>query len=161
MIGWTRANSGLAKERCSFRVASMDVEKLLLKVSAVNLQGPTLDKNRRDNLPDTAHCRYDEASSVAADWFAVDGESGLITTRSYLDCEAESNPRVIVVAEDGGDPRQTATATLSVSVTDVNDNVPLFESAFYEARLPEDKGVGECFLKVCFWPPDPFGSFQL
>ena len=87
-------------------------------------------------------------SSVAAEWFAVDGETGLITTRSYLDCEAESNPRVIVVAEDGGDPRQTATATLSVSVTDVNDNVPLFESAFYEARLPEDKRVGECFLKV-------------
>ena len=55
---------------------------------------------------------------------------------------------MIVVAEDGGDPRQTATATLSVSVTDVNDNVPLFESAFYEARLPEDKRVGECFLKV-------------
>ena len=92
--------------------------------------------------------RYDEVSSVAADWFAVDGDTGLITTRSYLDCEAESNPRVIVVAEDGGDPRQTATATLSVSVADVNDNVPLFESAFYEARLPEDKRVGECFLKV-------------
>lgn len=87
-------------------------------------------------------------SSVAADWFSVDGETGLISTRSYLDCEAESNPRVIVVAEDGGDPRQTATATLSVSVTDVNDNVPLFESAFYEARLPEDKSVGDCFLKV-------------
>jgi protocadherin-16/23 len=92
--------------------------------------------------------KYGEDSAKHSDWFVVDEHSGLISTQTYLDCEAESNPRVIVVAEDHGDPRLSSSVTLSVSVNDVNDNVPLFESAYYVAKLPEDKATGECFLKV-------------
>ena len=42
----------------------------------------------------------------------------------------------------------SASATLSVSVTDVNDNKPIFEKAFYAATLKEDVDIGNCFLKV-------------
>ena len=35
-----------------------------------------------------------------SDWFEIDKTTGLITTQSYLDCELESSPKVIVVATD-------------------------------------------------------------
>jgi hypothetical protein len=35
-----------------------------------------------------------------SDWFEIDRQSGLITTQSYLDCELEGSPKVIVVATD-------------------------------------------------------------
>ena len=57
--------------------------------------------------------------------------------------------QVIVVASDNGSPNfKTSTSTLSVTIKDVNDNVPLFEQSFYEANLSEDEVDGKCFLTV-------------
>ena len=54
-----------------------------------------------------------------------------------------------MVASDNGYPRaNTATTTLSVSIKDVNDNIPLFEQSFYEANLSEDEVEGKCFMTV-------------
>ena len=56
-----------------------------------------------------------------------------------------------MVASDNGSPNfKTATATLSATIQDVNDNVPLFEQSFYEANLSEDEVDGKCFLTVIF-----------
>ncbi|TRY73630.1 hypothetical protein TCAL_01930 [Tigriopus californicus] len=91
---------------------------------------------------------YGPNSSSFTSWFAIDASSGVISTQTFLDCETESQPRIVIMASDHGSPKLSATTTLSVSVSDVNDNQPLFESSFYEAALPEDKRIGECFLKV-------------
>ena len=39
-------------------------------------------------------------SKTYSDWFDIDRESGVVTTQSYLDCELEGSPKVIVVATD-------------------------------------------------------------
>lgn len=65
-----------------------------------------------------------------------------------MDCELESNPRVIIVANDNGVPSKSATATLSVSISDVNDHKPLFSQTFYDVELPEDTPKGRCFLTL-------------
>ncbi len=84
-----------------------------------------------------------------ADWFSVNEASGEVRTQTRLDCDEASDPRLTVVARDHGSPVAfTATATLSVSVLDVNDNAPVFSSAFYSAELSEDADPGECFLTV-------------
>ena len=56
---------------------------------------------------------------------------------------------MIIVASDNGISNfKTSTSTLSVTIKDVNDNVPLFEKSFYEANLSEDENGGKCFLEV-------------
>ncbi|XP_071548441.1 LOW QUALITY PROTEIN: putative neural-cadherin 2 [Panulirus ornatus] len=55
--------------------------------------------------------------------FAVDG-SGAVRLVGGLDREADHAHRVLVWAVDDGAPPRTATATLMVNVTDVNDNPP-------------------------------------
>ncbi|CAB4067518.1 DCHS1_2 [Lepeophtheirus salmonis] len=90
-----------------------------------------------------------KARSKYSDWFKISESTGLITTQTFLDCEMESSPSVVIVAMDHGYPSPfSATATLTVSVSDVNDNQPLFDSSYYEASLPENQGPGECFLRV-------------
>lgn len=49
---------------------------------------------------------------------------GRVRLQRVLDRETATAHRVRVLAVDGGDPARTATATLLLTVTDVNDNAP-------------------------------------
>ena len=91
--------------------------------------------------------RYsDTSSSSFSDWFSIDEDTGVITTQSKLDCELESNPKVIIVASDHGQPIKTSTATFTASISDVNDHSPIFTQTFYDMELNEDTPKGNCFL---------------
>ena len=83
-----------------------------------------------------------------ADWFQIDENTGLITTRTHVDCETEPEPRVTVMATDGGSPPLSATAAVKVTIVDVNDNEPVFDQSFYNVSVAEDQVVGHCILKV-------------
>ena len=122
---------------------SVDIGYVVAKVHATDV-----DQGRNGQI--SYSLRYqDEKSSMFSDWFEIDPRSGVISTASSLDCELESSPQVIVVASDNGTPNfKTSTSTLSVTIKDVNDNVPLFEQSFYEANLSEDEAIGKCFLTI-------------
>ncbi len=93
---------------------------------------------------------YGDAGSFA-DGFTVDEDTGEVRTQTRLECEdASSSDSALlsVVASDGGRPSLSATATVSVSVVDSNDNAPVFADGYYSAGLSEDARPGECFLKV-------------
>ncbi|XP_066976565.1 neural-cadherin-like isoform X1 [Macrobrachium rosenbergii] len=68
--------------------------------------------------------------------FHID-ESGLVTVQRALDREANPKHVVKVLAVDDGFPARTSTATLTVSVLDVNDNAPKVSSS-YQPVLPEN-----------------------
>ncbi|XP_037070379.1 protein dachsous-like [Pollicipes pollicipes] len=89
-----------------------------------------------------------------SDWFEIDENTGLITTRTHVDCETEPEPRVTVVATDGGSPPLSATASVLVTIVDVNDNEPVFDQSFYNVSVAEDQSVGHCILKVSATDPD-------
>lgn len=48
-----------------------------------------------------------------------------------------------MVATDQGSPPQSASASVVVSVQDVNDNDPVFEPKVYEAVVSEDDPPGK------------------
>lgn len=81
-------------------------------------------------------------------WFAIDQHTGLITTRSHIDCETEPVPQLTVLAKDNGYPPLSSTATVLVTIHDVNDNEPIFDQSFYNATVGENDPKGRCILKV-------------
>lgn len=60
--------------------------------------------------------------------FQIDADSGTILLRTSLDRESVDSYVLLVKASDGS---LSATATVSVTVTDANDNAPLFGTAAY------------------------------
>ncbi|KAH1020859.1 hypothetical protein HUJ04_010451 [Dendroctonus ponderosae] len=88
-----------------------------------------------------------EPSNSNINWFQVDARSGLITTRAHVDCETESLPQLTVVATDNGFPPLSSSATVLVTIHDVNDNEPIFDQSFYNVSVAENEVEGRCILK--------------
>ncbi|XP_055980785.1 protocadherin alpha-6 isoform X4 [Sorex fumeus] len=61
---------------------------------------------------------------------------------SALDRESVSNYQVVVTARDGGSPSLWATASVSVEVSDVNDNAPTFAQPEYTVFVKENNAPG-------------------
>ncbi|XP_064135839.1 protocadherin alpha-9-like [Loxodonta africana] len=59
-----------------------------------------------------------------------------------LDRERVSDYRLVVMAQDGGSPSLSATASLSVEVADVNDNAPTFAQPEYTVLVKENNQPG-------------------
>ncbi|XP_050337354.1 cadherin-23 [Bactrocera neohumeralis] len=61
-----------------------------------------------------------------AESFAIDEKTGLITTLQSLDREEKDLYNIILEVSDDGQPRQSVTRILQISVIDVDDHVPHF-----------------------------------
>ena len=84
--------------------------------------------------------------------FSIDS-SGMLKTATQLDRETTSEYVLTVVALDRGSPANTASATVSVTVEDVNDNRMTFTNLF-SATIPEDTQIGSVVLMVTTTDPD-------
>ena len=80
--------------------------------------------------------------------FELDSETGEITVAKQLDRESENLFVFVVEAEDKGTPSFTGTTTLSIIVTDVNDNRPYFTETSYEVSLDRFLPVESHVLSV-------------
>nr|KAF6277507.1 cadherin EGF LAG seven-pass G-type receptor 1 [Pipistrellus kuhlii] len=88
-------------------------------------------------------------SASAADFpFQIHNSSGWITVRAGLDREAVERYSFAVEAVDHGSPPMSASASVSITVLDVNDNDPAFTQPAYELRLNEDAAVGSSVLTL-------------
>ncbi|XP_039297705.1 cadherin-99C isoform X1 [Nilaparvata lugens] len=70
--------------------------------------------------------------------FNIDPHSGEINTKVALDYESQKEYRFVVTAKDGAPDPRIATATVTVQVTDIEDEVPIFHMPTYEASVPEN-----------------------
>jgi protocadherin-16/23 len=66
-------------------------------------------------------------------WFSIDRFSGKIILQKPLDYEARQEYQLKIVASDTAHVAQT---TLTIRVTDVNDNAPVFQESAYHTTLP-------------------------
>lgn len=71
--------------------------------------------------------------------------SGIVRPSGYLDYESMSIKYFVlnIAASDGGQPQFSSTALLNISVTDFNDNKPVFNSSSYTAKVVETASVGD------------------
>lgn len=78
-------------------------------------------------------------SQEISELFAVNSETGWVTTLKELDREKMDKYTISVVATDQGDKVQHVTATkVEVTVADVNDNPPRFTAEIYKGTVSED-----------------------
>ncbi|XP_048052026.1 protocadherin Fat 4-like [Megalobrama amblycephala] len=80
--------------------------------------------------------------------FSVDQETGVITLVAPLDRETQDVYHLVITAQDQGRPSRSTTTTLDISVTDVNDNAPIFSKQQYEITVSEHAEVGTAVLDV-------------
>ncbi|XP_064074743.1 fat-like cadherin-related tumor suppressor homolog [Vanessa tameamea] len=100
-----------------------------------------------DDLGENRLVRYSFVDEVN-DAFELASDSGIITLRSPLDRETQAEHRLVVRATDGGLPPRSASATVRLTVADVNDNPPEFEFEQYRAVVPEIDAPGTEVLRV-------------
>lgn len=75
---------------------------------------------------------------------------GVISIAEQLDYERAKDYFLTIQAVDGGTPPLSNHATVNISVTDSNDNAPIFNQASYSARIREDAQIGDKILQVIY-----------
>ncbi|KAK7080227.1 hypothetical protein SK128_015764 [Halocaridina rubra] len=70
--------------------------------------------------------------------FTIDSSTGVIRTKQALDYEKEQAHYLVVTASDGAVDPRIATATVTVLVSDIEDEPPVFEQQVYEATVKEN-----------------------
>ncbi|GFR97049.1 fat cadherin [Elysia marginata] len=106
------------------------VNSVLLKIRATDL-----------DTGNNARVRYSIRSDDRD--FSIDPDKGTITVRRKLDRETSSNQELVIQAEDSGaTTRLSSTAIVNITITDINDNDPLFLREVYTVRVREDLPIG-------------------
>ncbi|XP_060743723.1 protocadherin-16 [Tachysurus vachellii] len=80
--------------------------------------------------------------------FHLDKKSGTLSTSRALDREKQARYTLTVEARDLGTPSLSNTATLDISILDLNDNSPVFTSSSYMVEIDEDAPEGTFVLEV-------------
>ncbi|XP_060720172.1 protocadherin-23 isoform X1 [Tachysurus vachellii] len=86
--------------------------------------------------------------------FFINSETGAVSTTNSLDREKRPNYTLLIKAADQGFASLTSTATLSISLSDENDNSPAFDRTSYRAIVSEDLPLGSEILRLIARDPD-------
>lgn len=89
-----------------------------------------------------------DADQRSLDVFQIDSDSGWVTTKSRVNREDIASHRFTVKARDQGSPANTAQATLTIVVEDINDHPPLFEYPVYNINVSEILQVGSTISRL-------------
>ena len=81
------------------------------------------------------------------DNFTIDSR-GFIHTATPLDYETTSSYILTVTAKDGGSPANSATAQVNITVLNVDDNVPVFQTSSQVSKIREDVAVGTRVVRL-------------
>lgn len=80
--------------------------------------------------------------------FSINNSTGWVTVSEELDRETTEFYTFGVEARDHGVPVMSSSASVSITVLDVNDNVPTFTEKVYSLKINEDAVVGTSVLTV-------------
>ncbi|KAJ8262336.1 hypothetical protein GJAV_G00165290 [Gymnothorax javanicus] len=95
-----------------------------------------------------AEVSYSIASGNEGGMFKIDSHTGDVFVLKGLDYESTPEYYLTVEAAQGASPSLTDTATVSINVTDVNDNGPVFSQPMFATVVPEDCGLGKTIVTV-------------
>ncbi|KAG8579348.1 hypothetical protein GDO81_010832 [Engystomops pustulosus] len=71
-----------------------------------------------------------------------------LVLQKMLDREQQSSYEIVLTALDGGQPVKTGTAVIKISVSDINDNAPLFRKELYQVSMSENVTINSLVLQL-------------
>ncbi|XP_048884474.1 protocadherin gamma-A11-like isoform X20 [Brienomyrus brachyistius] len=71
-----------------------------------------------------------------------------LTTDNVLDRERISEYNITIIAVDKGSPSYSTNKTLTLKLSDINDNAPVFEGKTYAAHIMENNAVGASIFTI-------------
>lgn len=80
--------------------------------------------------------------------FNINRTTGIVEVADILDFERARDYFLTIQAVDGGVPPLSNLATLNISITDSNDNAPIFTQNSYSARIREDAQIGDKIIQL-------------
>ncbi|VDI57891.1 Hypothetical predicted protein, partial [Mytilus galloprovincialis] len=95
--------------------------------------------------------------------FQIDSFTGIVTATGHFDRENEATYILkVTVCDNALDPfdRKTSTASITVHITDVNDNVPYFPQTYYNVTVREDRNLKYPIMYVTAADRDISQSFR-
>ena len=93
--------------------------------------------------------RFSLGMGNGSEYFGIDKETGVLHTVLHVDHEVTPNVTLIVMATNPLAPiNQVSTATVELTVLDMNDNHPTFDQSGYDILLSENTLPGEAFATV-------------
>ncbi|XP_069619765.1 protocadherin gamma-C5-like isoform X23 [Ranitomeya imitator] len=84
-----------------------------------------------------------------------------LVTSGHLDREKLSQYTIILTASDLGSPSLSSQITVSLNISDVNDNPPAFLHNVYNAFIPENNEAGRLLCSVSAVDPDEGANANL
>lgn len=113
-----------------FFIAGTELGTILTTVSANDVDtNPAIAYSFMTGSPNSTEVDDDDATSI----FSIDKFSGKVILQRQLDYEERQEYQLRILASDTAHVAQT---TLTIRVTDVNDNYPIFQQAAYHSSLP-------------------------
>ncbi|KAB7504840.1 Protein dachsous, partial [Armadillidium nasatum] len=108
------------------------------------LQVQARDRDKGENA------RITYSLSNETQWlFKIDNETGIITTAGNLDREKQSIYNFEVRAIDGGSyDARSESAQVQITISDINDNEPVFTEYPFKVQVPIYKQPGQQLVKV-------------
>ncbi|XP_051275352.1 protocadherin beta-16-like [Dicentrarchus labrax] len=109
-------------------------------VTIVNIQDPDSGENGKVQCYTNENIPF-SISSTSNNFFSI-------MTDSDLDRERASEYNITVTCSDEGVPSLSSSVTLTLQISDVNDNAPVFERSSYEAYIVENNTPGLSIFTV-------------
>ncbi|XP_064829728.1 protocadherin gamma-A5-like isoform X11 [Oncorhynchus masou masou] len=109
-------------------------------VTMMNIQDPDSGDNGR------VQCSIDE--NIPFSMKSTSNNFFTVVTDSDLDRERASEYNISVTCSDEGVPSLSSSVTLTLQISDVNDNAPVFERSSYEAYITENNTPGISIFTV-------------
>lgn len=117
-------------------------ESVPVGYSIVRVQAYDADEGPNSDIRYSLAPRDSTGSPIGDIPLSVDPHSGWIITTRDLDREEQNKYAFQVIATDQGASPLSASASVVVTIQDVNDNDPVFEPKLYEAVVSEDDPPG-------------------
>lgn len=105
-------------------------------------------KANDEDAGENARISYSFVTRTARLPFRMNSATGLITLVRPLDFEDQNVYVFTVKASDHGQPPKYSTASVEVTVRDVNDNKPKFTKSLYSKRISETADIGHVVVAV-------------
>ncbi|KAM6988350.1 LOW QUALITY PROTEIN: protocadherin Fat 3-like [Tautogolabrus adspersus] len=133
-----------AFEAISYEATVMEGMSVGTRIIQVQATDPDSGANGQVTYSLGALIRSEEDSDALADTFGIDSNTGWISTRKDLDHETNPSYTFTVVASDLGETVSlSSTTTVTVAVSDINDNPPKFLEKNYVGSVQESDPPGE------------------